>query len=131
LREYNDAKVQEGNDIVQKFPKVASSSKGMAILSEITMDEIFLFTTRSFLFGQSIALQFDISKKFVIYAEVINCFIYNMHRKIVASYDFKYRLRAKFLFNHYGDRSILREFISALAGGPIILPDNVIKMEKN
>lgn len=102
--------------IRQRFPTLPSQSivSGISFLSEITMDEMFLFTSKHFLIGQNIVLEFLIPRHFCITATVFYCRLFNMKSRIISHNKLPYRLGIKFHFERPGERSILREFLQSV-----------------
>ena len=87
---------------------------GSSFLSEISIDEMYLFSAKEYLVGQSIVLEFLIPRKFVINAIVTYCRVYNIRSRIISPNKLPYRIGVKFSFLKDGERSILREFLKSI-----------------
>jgi hypothetical protein len=88
--------------------------KGKTILSEISMDNMFFFSNKSFMEGQSVVIQFCIPKTFVINADVIYCRPFNIKSRIISSNNYTHRMLIKFNFLKEGERALLRQFIQSI-----------------
>jgi len=88
--------------------------RGKTILSEITMDKMFLFTNKFFTEGQSIVVQFCIPKSFILNADVLYCRPYNLKSKIISENSFSYRVMLRFTFLKEGERALLRQFLQSV-----------------
>ncbi len=88
--------------------------KGKTILSEITMDKMFLFTNKFFTEGQSVVIQFCIPKTFILNADVLYCRPYNLKSKIISENNFAYRVMLRFTFLKDGERALLRQFLQSV-----------------
>ena len=108
----------------KNFPQVQRSSKNLpedkvhhaiTILSEVNMVEISFFSTKQFLEGQSIVIEFQIPQKFAVSAEVICCRNYTMKSCIITPKKLPYRGRAKFLFLRPEERPLLQKFVISIA----------------
>ena len=91
---------------------------GRTFLSEITMENIHFFCSETFLEGQSIVLQFQIPKPFIVNVEVISARPYALSSRIISEAKLPYRVIAKFTFLKAGERSLLRDFLSAVEPKP-------------
>lgn len=102
--------------IFQRSPKIPEEKlfKGKAVLSEISMDEMYFFSNKSFLAGQSIVIEFVVPKRFVANAIVSFCRNYNMQSRIISPNRLSYRVGIKFSFLKKGERTLLRQFISSI-----------------
>jgi hypothetical protein len=102
--------------IEQKKPLLPPEQivNGTSFLSEINIEEMFFFSGKEFLMGQSIVIQFNIPRKFIINATVFYCRLYNMKSRVISSNPLPYRIGVKFLLNKEGERTILREFLHSI-----------------
>jgi hypothetical protein len=91
---------------------------GRTFLSEITMENIHFFCSESFLEGQSIVLQFQIPKPFIVNVEVISARPYALNSRIISEGKLPYRVIAKFTFLKTGERALLRDFLTAVEPRP-------------
>ncbi len=105
--------------------KEENVSRGVSILSELTMDGLYFFSAQEFMEGQSIVIEFQIPKKFVLNAQVSFCRAFNISSRIISSKKVDYRTVAKFTFLKEGERTLLREFIRSIepdVPAPVIVP---------
>ena len=84
------------------------------ILSEINMNDISFFSAQQFIEGQSIAIEFQIPKKFTIHAEVEYCRNYAMKKQIISEKELPFRGRGRFVFANSEDKNTLRQFVSSI-----------------
>ncbi len=84
---------------------------GVAVLSEINMDNIYIFCTELFVIGQSIVIELQIPKLFSINADISYCSPLNLKSRIISDKKLNYRLVANFTFIKQGERAALREFV--------------------
>ena len=87
---------------------------GVCVLSELTMDTLFFFTSKKFLEGQSIVIEFQVPKKFVVNLEVQYCRPFNIKSRIISENKLSCRVAAKFTFLKAGERTLLRKFIESI-----------------
>ena len=106
----------EGMFVRQRHPVLPKSMlvKGRTVLAEIYMDKMLLFTNKKFIDGQSIVIEFDITKKFLLNATVGFCKEHNLKNRIISETPFIYRMGVKFTFLKKGERTLLRQFLSAI-----------------
>ncbi|MCR9206424.1 MAG: hypothetical protein NXH75_17715, partial [Halobacteriovoraceae bacterium] len=88
--------------------------RGITILGEISMDAIYFFSSEQFLEGQSIVLEFQIPKRFVVNAQVAYCRQFNNRSRIISDKKVSTRVAAKFTFLKDGERTLLRQFIASI-----------------
>lgn len=103
-------------EVKQRRPKISDEKiiRGMAILSEIRMDTLFLFCNQMLMPGQSVVVDFVVPKRFVINAEVVFCRPYNMKSRIISSNKLPYRAAVKFTYLKEGERTLLRQFLESI-----------------
>ena len=114
-----EAALTENTDehqIIQRSPTLGENdiSSGKTILAEVGMDRIYFFSSKSFLNGQSIVLEFVIPKRFVVNATIVFCREYNMKSRIISKNRLPYRIGADFSFLKEGERTLLRQFIHSI-----------------
>jgi hypothetical protein len=102
--------IQRSSDILPR-EKVA---KGVTILSELGIDSMSFFTSKPFLMGQSIVIEFNIPKRFVINADIILCRPINIKSRIISQEKLSYRAIAKFTFLKQGERTLLRSLLKSI-----------------
>lgn len=86
----------------------------VTFLSDVNMSMISCFSSRNFLFGQTIVLEFLVPQRFFVTAEVLECRNYNMESRIISGQRPKYRLHAKFTFPREAERTLLRRFLRSV-----------------
>ena len=119
----NGPKLVIQRDSTQLDPK--NVFKGMTFLSEISMDEMYFFSSQSFLVGQSIVIELQVPQKFVLNADIIYCRAFNHKSRIISENKLPYRIVAKFTFLKEGERTLLRQFVQSIE--PEIPVEPVIK----
>ncbi len=87
---------------------------GRTILSEVHMDKIFFFSDYNFVEGQSIVIEFQIPKRFIVNANIAYCRNYNMKSRIIRTNQLKFRVCAEFNFLKKGERTLLRDFLRSV-----------------
>ncbi len=118
----------DGKTIVkQRLPEIPDDkvASGRAILSEIYMDQMYFFSQKEYLVGQSIVLEFLVPKKFLMNANVVFCRTYNMKSRIISKNNLPFRVGIKFSYLKEGERTILRNFVQSIE------PDvEIVKVEE-
>lgn len=104
------------NLIRQRIPQIPEEkvSHAKAILAEIYMEQMFFFSNKPFLDGQSIVIDFLVPRRFVLNASVTYCRSYNLKSRIISKNRLSYRVGVKFTFLKEGERTILREFTKSI-----------------
>lgn len=102
-------------------------SKGMTVLSEIGMNHLYFFSSKSFLEGQSIVVEFQVPKKFVVNVDVSYCRPFNIKSRIISENKLSYRIAGVFTFLKPGERTLLRQFINSIE--PEVKEEVVIKKQ--
>lgn len=102
--------IQRGSDNIPQ----SKIHHGVLILSEISMDNFYFFSSQNFLEGQSIVIEFQIPKKFVINADIVYCRPFNIRSRIISENKLNNRVAAKFSFLKEGERTLLRQFIQSI-----------------
>lgn len=102
--------------IEQRKPILNSEKviNGSSFLAEINIDEMFLFSSKDFLIGQSIVIEFNIPRHFIINATVFYCRAYNMKSRIISHNPLPFRVGVKFSLSKAGERALLREFLQSI-----------------
>ena len=101
--------------------------KGMTVLSELGMDMMFFFSNKSFLEGQSIVIEFQVPKKFVVNAEIHYCRPFNIKSRIISENKLSHRIAARFTFLKEGERTLLRQFLASIEPE---VPEEVVAPKK-
>jgi hypothetical protein len=114
--------------VIQRSPDLdlGEVSSGRTILAEIGMDNIFFFSSKEFLTGESIVIEFLIPKRFVLNANIVFCREYNMKSRIISKNRLPFRIGADFSFLKEGERTLLRQFIQSIE--PFV-PEAPVKTE--
>lgn len=89
-------------------------TRGVTILSEVSMDSLYFFGSQKFLEGQSIVIEFQVPKRFVVNATVAYCRPFNIRSRIISDKKVSYRIVARFTFLKDGERTLLRDFIKSI-----------------
>ena len=105
----NDSKI-----ITRTPPAAEKVSDGFFLLSDINMDYVLFFSKHSYLQGQTVALEFQIPKKFIITCEILKTEDIDRFSKIISSSKPNYRVQAVLTFNQPGERSNLRDFLKSI-----------------
>jgi len=88
--------------------------KARTILAEIYMDKMYIFCSEKFIIGQSIVIQFEIPKPFILNAEITYCLEFNMQSRIISEKKMPYRASLRFTFVKPGERENLRTFLKSI-----------------
>lgn len=103
--------------------------RGITMLSEVSMDNLYFFSSEKFLEGQSIVIEFQIPKRFVVNAQVMYCRPFNIRSRIISPNKVSQRVVAKFTFLKDGERTLLRQFIESIEpevqAAPVVKPKEV------
>jgi len=89
-------------------------TRGVTILSEVSMDSLYFFGGEKFLEGQSIVIEFQVPKRFVVNADVVYCRPFNIRSRIISEKKVSQRIVARFSFLKDGERTLLRQFIKSI-----------------
>lgn len=105
--------------VTQKIPVISKDKLGIGVslLAEINMDAIYFFSTRPFIPGQSVMIEFRVPNHFIISADIIFCRSFNLKSRIISAQKMPYRIGAKFSFAKKGERTLLRKFVSSIEPG--------------
>ncbi len=88
--------------------------RGMTVLTEVTMNTIYFFCSKNFMEGQSIVMEFQVPKRFVVNAEIHYCRPFNIQSRVISSQRLSYRVAARFTFLKPGEKTLLRQFIESV-----------------
>lgn len=106
-------------------------SRGVTVLSELSMDSLYFFGGEKFMEGQSIVIEFQIPKRFVVNADVVYCRPFNIRSRIISDKKVSYRIVARFTFLKEGERTLLRQFIQSIEPEIPVAPIKKPKVESN
>lgn len=106
--------VRTAENYQRKSPGIEAISPGFCLIADLNMESILFFSYNTFLEGQTIALEFQIPKKFIITCEVIKSTDIDRTSKIISDSKPRYRINAKIIFHYAGERSSLREFLKSV-----------------
>ncbi|MBF0314526.1 MAG: hypothetical protein HQK50_10855 [Oligoflexia bacterium] len=87
---------------------------GKTFISDINIANIGLFSTKPYLIGQNIIIEFDLPHTFSVGAEVLSCKNFNIHSRIISTNRPPFRIHASFVFTRKGERTLLRNFIESM-----------------
>lgn len=111
-----DEELKHSGNIIQRRPKLEEAAiiPATAILAEIDMDHMYIFSNHKFVPGQSIVVDFVVPKRFTVNADVYYCREYNMKSRIISDKKLPYRIAVKFTFLKEGERTLLRNFVTSI-----------------
>jgi hypothetical protein len=95
-------------------PNLDKISYGFALLADINMASMLLFSKEGFAGGQSIVIEFLIPQHFILSSEVIKSTHFAMRSRIISESKPDYRLQCKFTFDFSGERGALRDFLTSI-----------------
>lgn len=98
----------------RQAPDLERITYGFILLSDITMDQMLVFTKDKFLHGQCVIVEFLIPQNFMMTANVAYCHNYAMRSRIISSTKPDFRLQLKFSFTIKGERDTLRSFLKSI-----------------
>ena len=118
---------QPKKEFVRPRPADEKTSPGFVLLADIQMDQVMIFTKKTYIQGQSIVIEFLTPKSFSILAEVITSINIARKSKIISTTKPDFRIQCRFQFKYPGDRGELRSFLQSVE--PTI-PDPPRKLKK-
>ena len=89
-------------------------SFGFALLSDLNMEEMLVFSKDGYTFGQNICIEFLIPKSFMISGEVVGVSHIGRTSKIISETKPDYRLQLEFTYLFETERSNLRDFLKSV-----------------
>jgi hypothetical protein len=119
--------------VIQRSSDTIPQSKihhGISVLSEINMENFYFFSSSNFLEGQSVVIELQIPKKFVINADIVYCRPFNIRSRIISERKLTYRVAAKFSFLKEGERTLLRQFIQSIEPDIPVAPVKPAKVQE-
>ncbi|MEK6704306.1 MAG: hypothetical protein AABZ06_00805 [Bdellovibrionota bacterium] len=78
------------------------------ILNDLTKDEVSLFSTMSFPFGQEVAVRIKTPGNFYVKGYVISCYEISSPWRIISETPFQYRMQIRFDFRSKSEESAVR-----------------------
>jgi len=102
---------------IQRLHEIIPEEKiisAFVLLSELNMNNAHIFSAGEFLIGQSIVLEFDVPKRFVINAQVTHSRLHNLKSRVISPKQKPYRISLDFTFLKPGERALLREFLISI-----------------
>lgn len=117
-------------EIIQRYSELIPAEKvihGMTILAEVGLDKVHFFSHSGFMDGESIVLEFQVPKRFVVSAEISLCRPLNLKSTIISPNRLHYRVVAQFNFLRPGEKTLLRNFIKSIEPD---VPEVVVKPVK-
>lgn len=112
--------IKEKTDIEKRkftqriVPDENKCAYGHAILYDISFESLLFFSSQPFKPGQQIVIEFIVPKSFTVIAEVTYVRHVGVASRIIAPKPTHYRLKAKFLHHHLGDKTLLRNFLTSI-----------------
>ncbi len=118
-KEKEDEEIDETSEelkVSQRTPLIIEDklAYGTTIISEITMNNMFLFCTNKFVLGSAVVIEFLVPKIFSVSGIVAHCREVNMKTRVISDKKMLYRLDVEFNFIKDGERSLLREFLQSI-----------------
>lgn len=103
-------------DVIQRRPDIPAEKiyNGTTVLTEMNMEEMYFFSNKSFLEGQSIVIEFMVPTRFVVNANVFYSRPYNHKSRIIRDNNLIYRVAVRFSFLKPGERTLLRKFVASI-----------------
>lgn len=95
-------------------PKKEKISDGFCLLSDLNMDYLLFFSKHNYLQGQTVVLEFQIPKKFILTCEILKSDDIVRTSKIISQTKPGFRVQSILTFNQPGERSTLREFLQSI-----------------
>jgi hypothetical protein len=89
-------------------------SYGFALLSDLNMEEMLVFSKDGYTFGQNICIEFLIPKSFTISGEVVGVSHIGRTSKIISETKPDYRVQLEFTYLFETERSNLRDFLKSV-----------------
>ena len=87
---------------------------GSVVISELSMDQIYFFSSTHFVEGQAIVIEFMIPQRFIMHADVVYSRPYSMRSRVISSQKYSHRIAATFTFLKEGERTLLRNFLKSI-----------------
>lgn len=106
--------LRTAKNYIRKSPSKEKVSSGFCLLSDLNMDTILFFSHNTFLQGQTIVLEFQIPKKFIITCEILKSTDIDRTSKIISETKPRFRIQALIKHSYPGERSQLREFLKSV-----------------
>ncbi|MCP4914955.1 MAG: hypothetical protein GY909_17685 [Oligoflexia bacterium] len=98
---------------------------GIVVLSELGMDHLYFFSNKNFTEGQSIVVEFQVPKRFIVNINVAYSRAFNMKSRIISEKKLPYRVVGSFSFLKEGERTLLRQFVASIE--PEVQEEVVVK----
>lgn len=95
-------------------PDEVKVSYGFALLADLDMREMLVFSKEGYTYGQNICIEFLIPKSFILSAEVKGVSHIGRTSKIISDTKPDYRIQTDFTFLFEGERTNLREFLQSV-----------------
>jgi len=114
--EEDNQEESDENVVLQRTPNIPEEkvTRGKTLLSEISMEFLFLFSEDTFIEGRNVVVEFLIPKNFSLNAQVIHCRKHTMSSRIISEQKLPHRACFKFTFLKPGEKSLLRQFLLSI-----------------
>ena len=89
-------------------------SYGFAIMNDIHMEDILIFSKKNFKLGESVVIEFLIPNRFILGAVISYTNYYGMRSRIISDSKPEYRIKADFTHGKIGERTELRSFLKSI-----------------
>lgn len=115
-KESQDTISDDITKVSQRTPLIIEDklAYGTTIISEITMNDMYLFCTNKFILGSAVVIEFLVPKLFSVSGVIAHCREVNMKTRVISNKKMLYRIGVKFNFIKEGERSLLREFLQSI-----------------
>lgn len=87
-----------------------------ALLNDLSLRGIFLFSTHAFVLGQRITITIQEPKTFFIRGRVVMCKIMSLHNNVISETSFPYRLGVLFEFRSAEERVAVKKYLDEIRG---------------
>jgi hypothetical protein len=109
-----DQKSESKKPIDRVVPDDDRVSYGFALLSDLDMEQMLVFSKEGYTFGQNICVEFLIPKSFILSGEVRGASHIGRTSKIISETKPDYRIQLNFSYLFDGERSSLRDFLKSV-----------------
>jgi hypothetical protein len=104
----------ETKELQRVIPDEDRISYGFALLSDLNMDEMLVFSKDGYKFGQNVCVEFLIPKEFTISGEVVAVSHIGRTSKIISETKPDYRIQLNFTYLFENERANLRDFLKSV-----------------
>jgi hypothetical protein len=109
-------------------PQEENTHYGFTLISDINMDQILIFSTHGFSYGQTVVVEFLIPNRFDLMVKVIHIADIGRNSRIISKDKLTHRLQCIFTYSLPGSRGKLRSFLQSVEPE---IPPPVQKVKKD